>query len=78
MKKILVCATKGSEELELATIMNIMKRANFSVKLAKVPCNETPEELNGIDLVINCTRGLKIVRNFHYIFIKDCRLFFRR
>ena len=75
IKKILVCATKGSEELELATIMNIMKRANFSVKLAKVPSNETPEELNGIDLVINCTRGLKIVMNFFYLLkIADCFL----
>ncbi len=61
LKKILICATKGSEELELTTIFNLLKRANFSVKLAKVQCEETQEELNENPLLINCTRGLKIV-----------------
>lgn len=60
-KKILVCATKGSEELELTTIINILRRASFSVKLAKVEANESKEELSGIDLLINCARGMKIV-----------------
>lgn len=35
-KRKIVCATKGSEDLELVTILSLLKRANFSVKLAKV------------------------------------------
>jgi len=61
LKKILVCASKGSEELELVTIINLLKRANFSVKIAKVECEETQEEINDNPLLISCTRGIKIV-----------------
>ena len=61
LKKILVCATKGSEELELVTIVSLLKRANFSVKLAKVECEESQDETNGNPLLINCTRFMKIV-----------------
>lgn len=61
LKKILVCATKGSEEIELVTIINLLKRANLSVKLAKVECEESLDEINANPLLINCTRGLKIV-----------------
>jgi putative intracellular protease/amidase len=61
LKKILVCATKGSEELELVTIVNLLKRANFSVKLAKVECEESLDEISGNPLLINCNRGIRIV-----------------
>jgi len=64
LKKILVCATKGSEELELTTIVNLLKRANFSVNIAKVQCEELLDEQSENSLLINCARGMKIVKNF--------------
>ena len=55
--KVLLCAANGSEEIETVNILNTLVRSGIAVTLAKI--FEKDENTN--DLIIKCTRGLKII-----------------
>ena len=65
--KALLCAANGSEEIETVNLFNTLFRGGINVVMAKVfEKNEKPN-----DLIIKCTRGLKIIADKSFDECKD-------
>lgn len=62
-KKVLVPIARGSEELEAVAIIDVLRRADISVKVA------------GENEIITCSRGIKIIPDLLLDYISDEDIF---